>query len=122
MQQSGINGDSKYLLTFLSCLAQHLKLIIKTFFMNKRLYITLVAFILCATSFAQPVIKAQKDLGGHNLDFFTCMALTKDGGRIVGGYSRSNISGQKTDSSRGSFDYWVIKLDSVNKIEWDKTI
>jgi len=90
--------------------------------MNKRLYITLVAFISCANSFAQPVIKVQKDLGGHNLDFFTCMALTKDGGRIAGGYSRSNISGQKTDSSRGGFDYWIVKLDSANKIEFDKTI
>ena len=61
----------------------------------------LFALILFAKGFAQPTIKAQKDLGGGNTDFFTAMALTKDGGRIAGGYSISNISGQKTQSSRG---------------------
>jgi hypothetical protein len=90
--------------------------------MNNKLFSMLLACTLFTTGFAQPVIKRQKDLGGNNLDFFTCVALTNDGGRIVGGYSRSNISGQKTDTSRGGFDYWVIKLDSTNKIEWDKTI
>src|SRR6185295_2674889 len=90
--------------------------------MKHKLLSMLLVCGLFTTAFAQPVIKAQKDLGGNNLDFFTCMALTKDGGRIAGGYSRSNISGQKTDSSRGGFDYWVVKLDSTNKIEWDKTI
>src|SRR5436190_16653214 len=90
--------------------------------MKHKLLSMLLACGLFTTAFAQPVIKAQKDFGGNNLDFFTCMALTKDGGRIVGGYSRSNISGQKTDSSRGGFDYWVVKLDSANKIEFDKTI
>ena len=58
----------------------------------------LLACSLFITAFAQPVIERQKDLGGNNLDFFTCVALTNDGGRIVGGYSRSNISGQKTDT------------------------
>ena len=90
--------------------------------MKHKLFSMLLACSLFTTAFAQPVIKAQKDLGGNNLDFFTCMALTKDGGRIAGGYSRSNISGQKTDSSRGGFDYWIVKLDSANKIEFDKTI
>src|SRR6476660_2040803 len=113
MQQSGSTGGSKYLLTFLSCSAQRHKLIIKTLFMKTLFFSMLLACSLFTTAFAQPVIKAQKDLGGNNLDFFTCMALTKDGGRIAGGYSRSNISGQKTDSSRGGFDYWIIKLDSA---------
>jgi len=89
---------------------------------NKKLYTTLFAFILFASGFAQPVVRTQKDLGGNDLDFFTAMALTKDGGRIAGGYSLSNISGQKTENSRGAFDYWIVKLDSTNKIEFDKTI
>src|SRR6266545_5534223 len=90
--------------------------------MNKKLLNLLFAGILYTTAFTQPVIKAQKALGGSDLDFFTSMALTKDGGRIAGGYSTSNISGQKTENSRGGFDYWIVKLDSANKIEWDKTI
>jgi len=90
--------------------------------MKHKLLSMLIACGLFTTAFAQPIIKAQKDMGGRNFDFFTSMVLTKDGGRIVGGYSRSNISGQKTDSSRGGFDYWIVKLDSANKIEFDKTI
>src|SRR5258707_1032084 len=50
------------------------------------------------------------------------MALTKDGGLIAAGYSTSKISGVKTENSRGTDDYWIVKLDSTNKIEWDKTI
>ncbi len=90
--------------------------------MNKKLLNLLFAGILYTTAFTHPVIKAQKALGGSDLDFFTSMALTKDGGRIAGGYSLSNISGQKTENSRGTFDYWIVKLDSANRIEWDKTI
>ncbi len=82
----------------------------------------LLACSLIANTFAQPVIKAQKDLGGRDFDFFASMALTKDGGRIVGGTSRSNISGNKTENSRGIGDYWIVKLDSANKIQFDKTI
>src|SRR6266508_904651 len=90
--------------------------------MNKKLLNLLFAGILYTTAFTQPVIKAQKALGGSDLDFFTSMALTKDGGRIAGGYSLSNISGQKTQNSRGSADYWIVKLDSGGNIQFDKTI
>ena len=36
-------------------------------------------------------------------------------GFVVGGYSSSNISGDKTENSMGSTDYWVVKLigDSI---------
>src|SRR5215831_16263579 len=93
-----------------------------TYFINKKLLNLILSGILYTTAFAQPIIKTQKDLGGNNADIFTCMAFTTDGGRIAGGYSLSNISGQKTESSRGSYDFWIAKLDSTNKIEWDKTI
>jgi hypothetical protein len=36
--------------------------------------------------------------------------------------SNSGISGDKTDSCRGGFDCWIIKLNQNGKIEWDKTI
>jgi hypothetical protein len=90
--------------------------------MIKKLFSMLLACTLFTTAFAQPVIKVQKDLGGNDFDFFTSMALTKDGGVIAGGYSTSNISGNKTENSRGTDDFWVIKLNASNKIEWDKTI
>jgi len=75
-------------------------------------------------AFAQPSIKNQKVIGGNANDFFSCMAFTKDGGLIAGGTSYSGISGQKTDSLRGTDggDYWIIKLDAAGNIQWDKTI
>ena len=73
-------------------------------------------------STSQPVIKAQKTMGGFQPDDLRSMDLTKDSGLIVGGTSESDSSGQKTEHSRGILDYWVIKLNSNEKIQWDKTI
>ncbi|MBK7971101.1 MAG: hypothetical protein IPK08_20465 [Bacteroidetes bacterium] len=37
------------------------------------------------------------------------MTQTNDGGYILGGYSFSNISGDKTENSNGGNDYWIVK-------------
>lgn len=63
-----------------------------------------------------------KTLGGNSYDWCSPFALTNDGGVIVGGFSLSNISGEKTENSRGGSDYWLVKLDGVGNIQWDKTI
>jgi len=93
---------------------------------NKMLLLLLSAVCLSANVFAQPVIKKQKVFGADYTDFFTTMALTKDGGTIIGGSSNSGISGDKTEKNRDSTgstdDYWIIKTDSTGTIEWDKTI
>jgi hypothetical protein len=34
----------------------------------------------------------------------------------------SSISGNKTENSRGGADYWVVKLDKMGRIQWDKTV
>jgi hypothetical protein len=78
--------------------------------------------IVHVIAFAQPTIGLQRDFGGSDDDGLACMALTKDAGYIVGGISSSNKSGNKTEDSRGGSDYWVLKLDSAGKIQWDKTI
>jgi len=89
----------------------------------KFLCLVFFAGIIYTNAFAQPVLKGgQKAIGGNDLDELSGMYLTKDGGLIVGGTSRSNISGEKTQNSRGSQDYWIVKLDSMGKIQWDKTI
>lgn len=64
----------------------------------------------------------QVDLGGASIDQLSSIEQTSDGGCIVGGYSASNISGNKTENSRGIFDYWVVKLDANGQIQWQKTI
>jgi hypothetical protein len=63
-----------------------------------------------------------KTIGGSNDDWCSPLALTNDGGVIVGGFSYSNISGDKSENSRGGADYWVVKLDSKGKLQWDKTV
>ncbi len=66
-----------------------------------------------------------KTIGGDYHDFLSCIEATADGGFIVGGYSRSGISGVKTEPNLGlpgTYDYWVVKLDSLGEIEWQNTI
>lgn len=64
-----------------------------------------------------------KTMGGDwdEIDVW-CLEKTSDGGFIFGGSSYSGISGEKTESSRGASDYWVIKLDNKGDIAWDKTV
>src|ERR1043165_6672531 len=88
----------------------------------KHYSLLLLAGFTYFTTLAQPHIKDQGVIGGNSVEFFTSMYLTKDGGLIVGGYSSSNTSYQKTENSRGGADYWIVKLDSNSVIQWDKTI
>ncbi len=67
-------------------------------------------------------IEWTKTLGGSDDDYLTCIQQTSDGGYLAGGYSRSSISGNKTENSRRRNDYWIVKLDSLSNIQWDKTI
>ena len=64
----------------------------------------------------------QNTIGGTVQDYFSSIKPTSDGGYIVGGYSSSNVSGDKTAPCIGLQDYWVIKLDSIGNIQWQKTI
>jgi hypothetical protein len=36
--------------------------------------------------------------------------------------SKSNISGNKTQDSKGGNDYWLVKIDLLGNVLWDKTI
>jgi hypothetical protein len=63
----------------------------------------------------------QNNIGGSNYDEVFALEPTAGGGCIVGGYSSSGISGNKTESNRGLKDYWVVKLTNLGTIEWQKT-
>ncbi|MBL7914794.1 MAG: T9SS type A sorting domain-containing protein [Bacteroidia bacterium] len=67
-------------------------------------------------------IKWQNSIGGSDADILFSLQQTTDGGYILGGYSKSNISGDKTENSNGDWDYWVVKTDSLGNIEWQNTI
>ncbi|WP_052257196.1 T9SS type B sorting domain-containing protein [Flavobacterium sp. AED] len=63
----------------------------------------------------------QKTIGGNGNEHLISAKETQDGGYILGGYSSSGISGEKTQSSRGNDDYWIVKLDANRNVIWDKT-
>lgn len=64
----------------------------------------------------------QKTIGGSGNDILRDIIQTSDGGYLVGGYSDSNISGDKTENSHGGMDYWLVKLNATGNMEWQKTI
>jgi hypothetical protein len=74
------------------------------------------------------IVKLDKDgkelsqliLGGKGLDEVEKMIPTKDGGVLLGIYSRSATGGSKKTENFGEGDYWVIKLDKTGKTEWEK--
>ncbi|WP_042720544.1 T9SS type A sorting domain-containing protein [Flavobacterium sp. B17] len=80
---------------------------------------------------------SQLILGGKGLDEVEKMIPTKDGGALLGVYSRSSevkvgsakmeagssktINYQpKTSNNFGEGDYWIIKLSKDGKVEWEK--
>jgi hypothetical protein len=63
-----------------------------------------------------------KTYGGNKHDALTSILQTADGGYILGGVSGSDVSGNKTDPSKGGGDYWLVKIDSIGHKLWDKSI
>ncbi|WP_415327681.1 T9SS C-terminal target domain-containing protein [Chryseobacterium sp. MMS23-Vi53] len=63
---------------------------------------------------------SQLILGGKGLDEVEKMIPTKDGGALLGVYSRSNSGGTKRTENFGEGDYWIIKLTKDGKVEWEK--
>ncbi len=61
-----------------------------------------------------------KRFGGTDYDYLYSVQQTTDGGYILGGGSSSGISGDKTEASRGNYDYWVVKIDANGTKQWDK--
>jgi hypothetical protein len=63
---------------------------------------------------------SQSVLGGKGLDEVEKMIPTKDGGALLGVYSRSNTGGSKKTENYSEGDYWIIKLNKDGKVEWEK--
>jgi hypothetical protein len=61
-----------------------------------------------------------KDFGGTNDEVLYAIKNTPNGGYVLAGISCSNISGDKSQDSRGAYDYWIVKVDSNGMKEWDK--
>lgn len=88
----------------------------------KRLF-TLVLLLLSIVSFAQtqnPVLEWEKTYGGTSHEGISIMISSSDGGYLLGGYSQSE-DGDVQSGNKGNSDYWVVKINSVGNIEWEKS-
>ncbi|MFK8060645.1 MAG: T9SS type A sorting domain-containing protein [Polaribacter sp.] len=91
--------------------------------MKTKLLLLLIAVLPSINNFGQtPQINWDKTIGGTGVDYMSTVIATSDGGYALGGDSKSNISGDKTENSRGDSDYWIVKLKADRTIEWQKTI
>jgi gliding motility-associated-like protein len=89
-------------------------------------YISLLGLLLVQLTalslFGQaPPIHWQRTIGGSADDRLTTLIQTNDGGYIAAGMSKSGISGDKTEASRGDHDFWIVKLSNLGNIQWQKT-
>jgi hypothetical protein len=61
-----------------------------------------------------------KRFGGSFEDKLYSIQQTFDGGYIIGGLTTSDSSGDITQPTRGSMDYWIVKTDNLGNKQWDK--
>ncbi len=85
------------------------------------LYIFCFLALTFKPAFSQE-IEWQNTIKGNEIDIMYDVKQTSDGGYVLGGYSRSNISGDKTENCIGGHDFWIVKVDSFGSIQWQNTI
>ena len=61
-----------------------------------------------------------KTYGGTKNDSAQSITATSDGGYAILGYTQSNDN-DITDKQDESFDYWVLKFDANDQLQWQKT-
>ena len=61
----------------------------------------------------------QKSYGGTSQESATAVSRTSDGGFLIGGMALSNNG--DVSGNHGGMDYWVIKIDSLGTLLWQKT-
>ncbi|QNF32136.1 T9SS type A sorting domain-containing protein [Adhaeribacter swui] len=66
-------------------------------------------------------VQWNKRFGGSQNEGLTTVIKTSDGGYLVGGYSASGVSGDKSQAGQGKNDYWIVKTDAAGNKLWDKT-
>jgi hypothetical protein len=95
--------------------------------MKKLITLILFQLFLAASDFSNaqnPLVKMwDKNFGGLEDEEPTYFQQTLDGGFIIGGYTYSDIGGDKTEPLRngsGVYDYWIVKTDSLGNKEWDR--
>ncbi len=91
--------------------------------MKKLFFLSFILFTIHFVTAQE--IQWQKTIGGNDYDILKVVHQTADLGYILGGYSRSVLSGNKTEGTignTGKYDIWIVKTDSVGTIQWENTI
>ncbi len=65
-------------------------------------------------------IQWQKCYGGLYLEYGTAAYSTSDGGYIFSAYTESNDN--DVSANHGSYDCWIVKLNSIGTIQWQKCL
>jgi uncharacterized delta-60 repeat protein len=76
-------------------------------------FVSPVSYSLATTDIALCMLTFAERIGGSNDDFAYSIIQSSDGGYVVAGY---------TNSFGGSYDFYVVKLDSSGSVAWTKTI
>ena len=80
--------------------------------------ILLVFASLCNAQQA-PAIQWELSLGGTDIDDATSIAITRDSGLIVSGFTQSD-NGIFFSQNHGDDDYYIVKLDKSGNVQWQR--
>ncbi|MFN0203389.1 MAG: T9SS C-terminal target domain-containing protein [Bacteroidia bacterium] len=61
----------------------------------------------------------QRCLGGSSIDEATDVQVTRDGGCIISGFTKSTNG--NVGNNHGLYDFWLVKLSSTGNLEWEKS-
>ncbi|MDD3740897.1 MAG: T9SS type A sorting domain-containing protein [Bacteroidales bacterium] len=88
--------------------------------MQKKIYLSslLIFFSILVNAQTDIQIQWQKCFGGSELEEASSILQTSDGGYIFTGYTSSNDG--DVSGNHGWQDAWVVKLDGLGDIEWQK--
>lgn len=63
-----------------------------------------------------------KTIGGIGTEVINSISKDNNDNYYISGSSNSNISGDKTETSRGGYDCWFVKINYLGNLLWNKTI
>lgn len=67
-----------------------------------------------------PYLNWSRTYGGSEYDIPRKITYTKDGGYLLGGTSNSS-NGDKHSLSHGKFDIWLVKINPIGELIWEKS-
>lgn len=76
--------------------------------------------VINSNTSASGIVSSIKTFGGSKNDSAQEIVNTSDGGYAILGFTQS-MNGDITDKQNESFDFWLLKFNEENEIQWNKT-